>query len=1121
MQRLDAQITDIAPVGLFYTDLRGRYLYVNSFWVKMTSIPLENARDYGWAKAIHPEDRDFVETVWYDCARRLIPFEIEYRLCPVQEFKTSFYKSQVDTEVIWVHAHAAPDRDEYGRVVGYVGVITDITSRKESEAALAASYQFGQRLADASPDILYIYDLVTQGFAYINQQIEHVLGYPADYFIKRPLVSIYQPIVYHADVFLLQEHIHALNTLADGQILTTEYRVYDGRGKIKWLRSRGMVFERDDQGRVRQAIGTLQDVTEYKQLTAQLERKIDQERIFHGIVERIRESLDIETVLFASVRGISEFLDLDRVLLYQLFPDGGGVVIAETVKPGFKQLLGMNFDSEAMPKSCHGKYLSGHAYVVKHIDDAHLPPCMRNFLSGFQVRSKLSVPIMDRQENRLWGILIVHQCVSKRHWQDAEIHFLQQLAGQLSLAIQRSGLYHQLQKQLAEQAQTELRLQELNELLLIANADLSRATRLKDEFLANMSHELRTPLNAILGMSEGLLDEVYGELNDNQKELISIVEKSGNHLLDLINDILDLAKIESGKLELHITNAAVSTICNTSVAFVKQLAQRKRISLSVEIEPNLSLITVDERRIQQALINLLSNAVKFTPESGSVKLRVFSIRRVEPLLYVDQECIVFEVEDNGIGIAPEDHGRLFQSFVQIDSSLSRHHAGTGLGLALVRRIVEMHNGTVDLTSALGQGSCFTMTLPMQPVSGNGGNAHNLIYSKVLIITEEHNNEDDHLTRILMDLGIRCVVCSLQEDIYLSALRGSPELILMEVTSAPTVAWRVMDRLRQFPQTKDIPVAVVGNLTHPSLAYEHGATLYFPKPLSKETLLYAFQRIQSNQTHHANQLMKEEKFITENDLEVFTKPNGQNPNQKTNQNSSKSYNLPSQPVSNYSNTNGSTNNSVISNAGMITSRTNTSGANTSGESPQAITQIVGDILNKSSYLLPSNLGQIESLPAISTENEPIPDTINHESDHEDNSYQTSDHNPSDVSSPEQPLLLIAEDSQDNVDTLVPYLVAKGFKVIVSQNGKDCLMEAERSQPSLILMDIQMPQMDGFTAIKHLRANPMTEKIPIIAITALAMQGDRERCLAVGASDYIAKPIRLKHLIEMLHQYLPQS
>ncbi|MEI6428071.1 MAG: ATP-binding protein, partial [Pseudanabaena sp. ELA607] len=1024
MQKLDAQISEIAPVGLFYADLRGRYLYVNPFWIKMTGISLENARDYGWAKAIHSEDRDFVETVWYDCARKLIPFEIEYRLCPDQSFQTSFYKSQVQNEVVWVYAHAAAERDEYGRVLGYVGVITDITERKHSEAALAVSYQFGQRLADASPDILYIYDVAAQGFAYINQQIEYVLGYNSNRFIKQPLALVYQPIVYGVDVDLLQDHVQALGQLADGEILTTEYRVYDAGGQIKWLRSRGMVFERDTQGNVRQAIGTLQDVTEYKQLTSQLERKIDQERIFHGIVERIRESLDIETVLLASVREISQFLGLDRVLLYQIFADGGGVVIAETVKPGFTAILGQTFGSETMPQSCYSKYLQPNAYVVQQIDDPDLLPCMQKFLQSFQVQSKLSVPIMDRQQNRLWGMLIVHQCNGKHDWQESEINFLQQLAGQLSLAIQRSGLYHQLQKQLDEQAQTEIRLQELNELLLTANADLSRATRLKDEFLANMSHELRTPLNAILGMSEGLLDEVYGALNDNQKELISIVEKSGNHLLDLINDILDLAKIESGKLELHITSASVNTICHTSMAFIKQLAQRKKISLSIEIEPNLGLITVDERRIQQALINLLSNAVKFTRENGWVKLRVFTIRRIDPPFYADQECIAFEVKDNGIGIAPEDHGRLFQSFVQIDSSLSRHHAGTGLGLALVRRIVEMHNGLVELESALGQGSCFTMVLPMKSPSSNDNNHNNLIYNKVLIITEEHNSADDHLTRILMELGIRCVVCSLQEDIYLSALRGSPDLIMMEITSAPTAAWRVMDRLQQFPQTRDIPVAVVGNLTHPSLAYEHGATLYFPKPLSREILLYAFQRIQSNQAHHASQLDKEAKFIASNNL---PQPN----------------NIPNN-INEHINERGIPQHQVISNYAAINPSINIASNNTSTNHNNLYQPI--QIENKA-----NGTSKIKANVDLSGLENP----------------------------PKKPLLLVAEDSQDNIDTIVPYLAAKGFEVIVSQNGKDCLIQAQQQKPDLILMDIQMPQMDGFTAIQHLRANSLTQKIPVIA------------------------------------------
>jgi len=249
----------------------------------------------------------------------------------------------------------------------------------------------------------------------------------------------------------------------------------------------------------------------------------------------------------------------------------------------------------------------------------------------------------------------------------------------------------------------EEQLQKTNEELAIINTQLVRATRLKDEFLASMSHELRTPLNSILGFSEALLDEVYGELTPKQAKSLKSIEKSGRHLLELINDILDLAKIESGKVELQIAPTSIPHLCQSSLVLVQQLAEHKNIQLSLQVAEGLREIAVDERRMRQVLINLLSNAVKFTPEGGSVSLAVHGEESTS--------TINFSVIDTGIGIAQENMDKLFQSFVQIDSSLSRRYAGTGLGLALVKKTVELHKGVVTVESELGQGSCFTAKIP--------------------------------------------------------------------------------------------------------------------------------------------------------------------------------------------------------------------------------------------------------------------------------------------------------------------------------------------------------------------------------------------------------------------------
>ncbi len=265
-------------------------------------------------------------------------------------------------------------------------------------------------------------------------------------------------------------------------------------------------------------------------------------------------------------------------------------------------------------------------------------------------------------------------------------------------------------RKLAEEA-----LQLSNEKLILTNLELERVTRLKDEFLAAMSHELRTPLNAILGISEGLLDRVFGDLNQRQQGLLETIQSSGQHLLELINDILDVAKIESGMFSLDLTSVLVSYLCESSLSFIKHQASQKNIKLNLLICPNVpAKIEIDERRMRQLLINLLSNAVKFTPKDGIVTLEAKLVDNVidnSGLRSKGELC--FSISDTGIGISPEDISKLFQPFVQIDSNLNRQYTGTGLGLNLVKKLAELHGGQVCVESCIGKGSCFTVRLPYE------------------------------------------------------------------------------------------------------------------------------------------------------------------------------------------------------------------------------------------------------------------------------------------------------------------------------------------------------------------------------------------------------------------------
>ncbi|TYQ27405.1 response regulator [Pseudanabaena sp. UWO311] len=301
-------------------------------------------------------------------------------------------------------------------------------------------------------------------------------------------------------------------------------------------------------------------------------------------------------------------------------------------------------------------------------------------------------------------------------------------------ALRRYEQEKQLAKHQLALEQTNLELIELNANLERANVELKRVSKLKDEFLAMMSHELRTPFNSILGVSECLLEEIYGQITPSQKEAITIIENSSNHLLKLINDILYFTNLSTDLVKLDLESVAIADLCDSSLDDVKQQALKKQIQITLNISPDIEFFEADPLRMRQVLVNLLNNAVKFTPTGGKVSLDVKidqapsklvpssnvtktsdSLEQVadnQEVLNINS-WIYFAITDTGLGIAPSDQNRLFQPFIQIDSGLNRNYEGIGIGLSIVKQIVELHNGYVELSSQLGQGSCFTVSIPLR------------------------------------------------------------------------------------------------------------------------------------------------------------------------------------------------------------------------------------------------------------------------------------------------------------------------------------------------------------------------------------------------------------------------
>ncbi len=393
--------------------------------------------------------------------------------------------------------------------------------------------------------------------------------------------------------------------------------------------------------------------------------------------------------------------------------------------------------------------------------------------------------------------------------------------------------------------------------LQLMNAELSHANQLKDEFLAIMSHELRTPLNAILGITEGLQDQVFGGINDEQLRALGTIEASGFHLLDLINDILDLAKIDAGDLGLDCQPTAVLPLCESSLALVKPQANKKQLEIILKLSPNLPDLLVDQQRIRQVLVNLLSNAMKFTPNGGRVTLEVapLPVLPSENGMELPPYRLRMAVIDTGIGIASEYLSQLFQPFVQLDSALNRQYEGTGLGLALVQRLVDLHGGQVGVTSQVGVGSCFTVDLPcvasdfdvsqataVLPIAPTGQSINN--HDVVILIAEDNPANISTVSNYLQAKGYRMVLASDGALAISLTQKTHPDLILMDLHMPGMNGFEAIASIRALPDCTDIPIIVVTALTEVEVrnqCFAVGATDYLPKPIQLKQLLMMIER----------------------------------------------------------------------------------------------------------------------------------------------------------------------------------------------------------------------------------------------------------------------------------------
>jgi HAMP domain-containing protein/CheY-like chemotaxis protein/signal transduction histidine kinase len=684
-------------------------------------------------------------------------------------------------------------------------------------------------------------------------------------------------------------------------------------------------------------------------------------------------------------------------------------------------------------------------------------------------------------------------------------------------------------------------------------AELALTSKYKSEFLANMSHELRTPLNSILILGQQLAENSVGNLTPRQVDFAKNIHSAGTDLLTLINDILDLSKIESGTVTVEAEEITFGALRDGVERTFHPVADSKNLAFHVEIDNSLPRsFTSDPKRLQQILKNLLSNAFKFT-SYGQVSMRVQPVTSGwsldHPILRFAQSAVAIEVTDSGIGIAPEKQRLIFEAFQQADAGTSRKYGGTGLGLAISRELATLLGGEIRLASTLGQGSTFTLYLPMSytgparlltrpsdtiafrrhdeepqlPVLGVS-KAEEIVPDdreeieegdKVLLIVDD----DPHYARVLLglarDKGFKGIVASRGQSALLLAKQYHPTAITLDVFLPDMLGWTVLNNLKLDPSTRHIPVQMLSVEEERQHGLSHGAFSYLVKPATTEDLELAFERIKSYVAPHKKRLLVVEdndveresivELVQHDDIDIAAVGSG-----------AEALNILS-----------------------------------SGEFDCCIVDL--RLPDMSGFELLECMqadARLRAVPVVVFTGKDLSAAEEHRLKKVAKSIVLKDvQSPerlfdetalflhrvvSELPGPKQDLLerlhgsndvlrgrrvLVVDDDARNIFALTTVLENHDMEVVSATNGRQAIdLIRETPDLSVVLMDIMMPEMDGYQTMREIRQQPALRTLPILALTAKAMKGDREKCLQAGASDYIAKPVNTDQLLSLLRVWL---
>jgi len=733
----------------------------------------------------------------------------------------------------------------------------------------------------------------------------------------------------------------------------------------------------------------------------------------------------------------------------------------------------------------------------------------------------------------------------------------QQLAGELQTQQrelqQTNEQLEQKAQQLAERnVEVERKNQEIEQArhaLEEKAAELALTSKYKSEFLANMSHELRTPLNSILILGQQLADNPDGNLTGKQTEFARTIHGAGTDLLNLISDILDLSKIESGTVTVEAEELFFSDLLDAVGRPFRHEADTRQLSFKVDLDPSLgrSLVT-DSKRLQQVLKNLLSNAFKFTARGG-VQLKVSAApagwTSTHPILSQAQSVIAFEVADTGIGIPAEKQKIIFEAFQQADASTSRKYGGTGLGLAISRELSNLLGGEIQLRSAPGVGSAFTLYLPIAYAGPSvatrpAGPGQAQFQAPAIVVPPERTIEkipddrdeiqpgdsillivedDPHYARILIDLAreksFKVLVATRGADALELAKQYQPSAVSLDVFLPDMLGWSVLSQLKQNPLTRHIPVQIItlDEDKHHGLA--RGAFSFVTKPTTTEGVEAALRRIKEYSTPRRKRLLVVEDNLAEqmsiaellghDDVEIETASTGRDALDSLRRRSADcvvlDLRLPDmtgfdvleelradQALSEVP---------VVVFTGRELSAEEDARLHTMArsivvkgvESPERLLDETALFLHRVVTELPPEKQRM--LERLTTSDEDLVGRT----------------------------VLLVDDDARNIFALSSILERRGMRILAATTGNEAIQLIEANDDiAIVLMDIMMPEMDGYQTMEQIRKNADFRRLPIIALTAKAMKGDREKCLDAGASDYLAKPVNTEQLLSALRGWL---